>query len=178
MFVGHPGGTKNTMVLLTWALSAVATGTGFYLVHREGDLSKRDRGYLIAAATLAAVALFFLTGLSTDYLVDVVNMSEYHVHGMVLAWACLVAALGIWWWVFNTRLVDRNDKYLLTSAISTTIAVAFLTGAVLMERGEKIPVLDKVEQSMKRVGDRVTPRKKKSSPKRSPSKKKSSPKRK
>ena len=182
MFLGHAGGTKNTMVMLTWALSAVATGTGFYLVHRENDLSRQDKGYLIAAATLAAVALFFLTGIATDYVVDVINMSEYHIHGMVLAWGCLVAAMGIWWWVFNTRLVDRNDQYLLTAAISTTIAVAFLTGGVLMERGEKIPILDKVERTMKRVGDKVSPRRKstkKASPKRKSSpKKKSSPKRK
>ena len=177
MFLGHPGKTKNGLVLLTWALSAVATGTGFYLVHQENGLSTTDKGYLIAAATLAAVALFFLTGIATDYMVDVINMSEYHLHGMLLAWGCLVAAMGIWWWVFNTRLVDRDDQYLLTSAITTTIGVAVLTGAVLMERDHKIPVLDKVERSMRRVGDSLTPRRR-SSPKRKSSPKKSSPKRK
>ena len=183
MFEGHPGKTKNGIVMLTWALSAVATGTGFYLVHRENTLSSKDKGYLIAAASLAAVALFFLTGISTDYMVDIVNMSGYHIHGLMLAWGCLVAAMGIWWWVYNTRLVDRDDKFLLTSAITTTIGVALLTGAVLMERGEKIHVLDKVERTMRRVGDSVTPKRKSSKKKASPTrkaspKKKASPKRK
>jgi hypothetical protein len=179
MFYGHPGSSKNGMVMLTWALSAVATGTGFYLVNQENALSTTDKGYLIAAATLAAVALFFLTGIATDYLVDVINMREYHIHGMLLAWGCLVAAMGIWWWVYNTRLVDRDDQWLLTSAITTTIAVAFLTGSVLLERGEKIPVLDKVERTMRRVGNSVTPGRKsskKASPKKkSPAKRKKSP---
>lgn len=178
MFYGHPGKTKNGLVLLTWALSAVATGTGFWLVHQESGLSATDQGYLIAAATLAAVALFLLTGISSDYVIDAINFSNYHIHGMLLAWGCLVAAMGIWWWVFNTRLVDRQDSYLLTSAITTTIGVALLTGAVLMERDHKIPILDKVERSMRRVGDSLTP-KRRSSPKRKSSpKKRASPKRK
>lgn len=164
MFQGHKGSTKNTLVFLTWALAAVSTGTGFYLVHRENDLSTKDEGYLIAAATLAAAALFFLTGIATDYLVDVINMSKYHIHGMFLSWACLIAAMGIWWWVYNTRLVDRNDQYLLTSAIATTIGVAFLTMAVLMERGEKMPMVDKIERSMRSVSRKLSPRKRSSSP--------------
>lgn len=101
---------------------------------------------------------------------------------VMLAWACLVAAMGIWWWVYNTRLVSRDDQYLLTSAITATIGVALLTGAVLIERGEKIPMLDRVEQSMRQVGDNLTPkrkssptRKSKSSPKKASPKRKSSP---
>lgn len=182
MFLGHPGKSKNGLVMLTWALSAVATGTGFYLVHQENDLSTTDKGYLIGAATLTAVALFCLSGISTDYVVDAFNISQYHIHGLLLAWACLVAAMGIWWWVYNTRLVSRDDQYLLTSAITATIGVALLTGAVLIERGEKIPMLDRVEQSMRQVGDNLTPkrkssptRKSKSSPKKASPKRKSSP---
>lgn len=172
MFLGHEGGLKNSAVLLSWALSAVATGTGFWLVRQEGDLSDSDRGYLIAAATLTAVALLFLTTLATDYLVDVINFEEYHIHALGLSWGLMVAATGIWWWVFNTRLVDRNDQYLLTSAITATIAVAFLTGAFMLERENRIPVVDKIEKSMGRAMKKVLPgkrspgRPKKSSPKR------------
>jgi Kef-type K+ transport system membrane component KefB len=182
MFYGHKNGSKNTMVFLSWALAAVSTGTGFYLVHQENDLSTTDKGYLIAAATLAAVALCFLSGIVSDYMIDTINLTEYHMSGMVLGWACLIAAMGIWWWVYNTRLVDRNDSYLLTSAIATTLAVVFLTGSVMMEHGEKIPMLDKVEKAMKNVSRGLTPRRsspkrsspKRSSPKRSSSRKKSS----
>lgn len=176
MFLGHENGFKNGLVMLSWALSAVSTGTGFYLLHREGDLSDKDQGYLIAAATLAAVALFVLTLIGTDYAVDVINFEKYHLHGLVLAWALLVASMGIWWWIYNTRLVDRDDQYLLTSAITTTVAVALLTGSVFMERGEKIPVLSNIEKGVRKTVRSVTPRRK-SSPGRK-STKKSSPKRK
>lgn len=181
MFRGHENGFKNGLVMLTWALSAVATGTGFYLVHRENDLSTTEKGYLIAAATLTAVALFFLTLIGTDYLVDVINMEEYHLHGLVLSWALLVSAMGIWWWVYNTRLVDRDDQFLLTSAITSTIAVAFLTGAVFMERGERIPVLEKIERGVTRTVRAVTPGRGKKSPgrpRKSPSPTRRSPKKK
>lgn len=157
MFLGHEGGMKNSAVLLSWALAAVATGTGFWLVRQEGDLSDTDKGYLIAAATLTAVALVFLTTIATDYLVDVINFEEYHIHALGMAWGLMVAATGIWWWVFNTRLVDRNDQYLLTSAITATIAVAFLTGAFLLERENRIPVVDKIEKGMGRVMKKVVP---------------------
>ena len=183
MFQGHKNGFKNGLVMLSWALAVVSTGTGFYLVHTENNtLSSTDQGYLIAAATMAAVALFFLTLIGSDYLVDMVNFSEYHLHGMVLAWALLVASMGIWWWVYNTRLVNRDNQYLLTSAITATIAVALLTSSVFIERGMEIPVISHIERaanrgerSVHRVVKAVTPGRGKS-PKRSP--KKSSPKRK
>jgi len=175
MFLGHEGNLKNSAVLLSWALAAVATGTGFWLVQQEGDLSPSDRGYLIAAATLTAIALLLLTTIATDYLVDLINFSEYHIHAIGLAWSLLVAATGIWWWVFNTRLVDRNDQYLLTSASTATIAVAFLTGAFMLEREDHIPMMDKIEKGMGRAFGKVLPSSKRSpkkhSPKRSPSRK-------
>ena len=178
MFLGHENGFKNGLVMLTWALSAVATGTGFYLVHQENELSSRDKGYLVAAASLTATALLLLTLIGSDYAIDMINMEKYHLHAMVLAWALLVAAMGIWWWVYNTQIVDRNDQYLLTSAISITVAVAFLTGSVFMERGEQIPILSRVEKSIRKTVKAVTPKRKAVTPKRKSSLKKSSPKRK
>jgi len=171
MFFRHEGGFKITGVTLTWALAAVATGTGFYLVNQENDLSTKDKSYLIAAATLVAVALFVLTTVVTDYFVDMINFSEYHVHAMFLAWGLLVAATGIWWWVYNTRLVARDDAFLLTSAIASTIGVAFLTGSVLLEWEEKVPIVSQLEKKM-RLGKKRSPGR----PRKSPSRK-SSPKR-
>ena len=49
MFLGHENGFKNGLVMLTWALSAVATGTGFYLVHTENDLSTKDKTYCMGS---------------------------------------------------------------------------------------------------------------------------------
>lgn len=171
MFSGHKGGTKNTSILLSWALAAVATGTGFWLVRQEGDLSDTDRGYLIAAATLAAVALLFLTVIATDFVADFINFEEMHIHMVALSWGLMIAATGIWWWVYNTRLVDRNDQYLLTSAITSTIAVAFLTGSFILLREKNIPMLSRVERKIGSTMRNVMPGKKRSPgrPKKTPS---------
>ena len=204
MFEGHPGTTKNTAVVLAWALAAVATGTGWKVWNdTKLDSDAFDRAnagtsnatdpkasvneqshidYLLAAAILVTVGLALTTGIATDYAFDMFNLSRFHIHGLALAWGCLLAATAIWWWVYDTNKVARNSQsdgnyndYFLTAASTSLIAMVFLTGAVALEMNVKVPLVDKLDKSMMKEERRSS----KKSPGRERSmKKKSSPRRK
>ena len=57
------GWLEIVIILIAWACSGVSTGFGFYLISKKEDFSmnSEEKGYLLAAATTAAVALGLTT---------------------------------------------------------------------------------------------------------------------
>jgi hypothetical protein len=156
---------KKSLVNISWALILASTATGFQLYSGQQNLEGEQKNYIISAAVLNAISLALLSAITFNIVSIDGNFLE--INALLLSLSLTVASLGLWWFVYNDRIVDRYDSLLLTSTITTTIAVVFLTIAYLddnQETGKKIP---SIEKNMKEETQRKETNSKRSPPRRS-----------